>query len=154
VGSVRALGHRSGRGSCALVAFALCPPAAPVRAEETTWTPRPDAEKNEWIKLTPGEWLRGEIKSMRDEELEFDSKELDLLELDWDDVAETRSPRNLQYVFEGDRKATGPATMRDGVIKVRVGDEVLEFQAAQAVSIIEGATSEWATGRSRPAWGS
>ncbi len=142
--SVRASRHRSTTGICALLALALCALAAPLRAEETTWLPpEPGAEEHEWIKLTSGEWLRGEIKSMRDEELEFDSEELDLVELDWEDIAEIRSPRSLQYVFEGSGAATGPATMKDGVVRVQVGAEVLEFQAIHAVSIIEGATSEW-----------
>jgi len=144
VGSVRACRHRTTTGSCVLLVLALCALAASLPAQETTWSPPlPDAEEHEWIKLTSGEWLRGEIKSMRDEALEFDSEELDLLKLDWDDIAEIRSPRSLQYVFEDRRTATGPATMRDGIVKVRVGGEVLEFQAAQAVSIVEGASKEW-----------
>jgi hypothetical protein len=38
--------------------------------------------------LTSGEWLRGEINFMRDEVVEFDSEELDVLNIDWKDIAE------------------------------------------------------------------
>jgi putative salt-induced outer membrane protein YdiY len=119
--------------------LAACPPA-----DGEAWEPPlPDPTQHDWVMLKSGEWLRGEIKSMRNEKLEFDSEELDLLELDWEDVKQIRSPRNLEYVFEGGLAATGPATMRDGLVKVRVGEDVLTFQAARTISIIEGAMSEW-----------
>ena len=39
-------------------------------------------EKFDWIQLTSGEWLKGDLKVLYDKKLEFDSDELDLLELD------------------------------------------------------------------------
>lgn len=45
----------------------------------------------DWVKLTSDEWLKGDIVSMYDEKLEFDSDELDMQTIDWDDVAELRS---------------------------------------------------------------
>ena len=45
----------------------------------------PSAEKYDWIQLTSNEWLKGEIKGMYKDSLEFDSDKLDLLEIDWDD---------------------------------------------------------------------
>ncbi len=115
-----------------------------VTAQKTAWTPPvPVAEGQDWIKLVSGEWVRGEIQSLRDETLEFDSEKLDLLTLDWDDVTEIRSPRILQYVFDDDRMEMGTAVMQSGVVKILVGTEIREFPAAEIVSIVEGATSEW-----------
>ena len=51
----------------------------------------------DWVKLSSDEWLKGEIISMYDEELEFDSDELDLQTIDWEDVAELRSKKLAKY---------------------------------------------------------
>jgi len=48
-------------------------------------------QKFDWVKLTSDEWLKGDIISMYDEQLEFDSDELDMQTIDWEDVAELRS---------------------------------------------------------------
>ncbi len=115
------------------------------QTQEKTWQPPVPAASGgkDWIRFKSGEWLMGEIQSMRDENLEFDSEELEILKLDWADVAEIRSERSLEYVFADGRSATGPAAMQEGLIKIRVGTEVREFPAAQLMSIIEGAMSEW-----------
>ena len=44
----------------------------------------PSAEKYDWLQLTSNEWLKGEIKGMYKDSLEFDSDKLDLLEIDWE----------------------------------------------------------------------
>ena len=113
-------------------------------AQETKeWQPpEPSAKSFDWIKLKSGEWLKGEIKGLRDDDFEFDSDELDLLNLDWTDVAEFRSPRVETYFFEGGITATGPAAMKDGIIRIRAGDEVREFRKADLLSIIEGKPTE------------
>ena len=138
-------GSRRLRGVCATVALlALCASASSTLAQEAAWAPPlPAAAGKDWVKLTSGEWLQGEIKSMRDESMEFDSEKLEMLTLDWSDVAEIRSSRDLEYVLADGRTAIGPAAMQAGVIKVRAGAEVRELPAAQLVSIITGATTEW-----------
>jgi len=47
----------------------------------------------DWIQLKSGEWLKGRIKSLQEEKIEFDSEELDLLTFDWKDILTVRSPR-------------------------------------------------------------
>ena len=61
--------------------------------------PVPGSDKFDWVQLKSGEWLKGEIQVMRKESLEFESDELDTLNLDWDDVLEVRSPRNMTVTF-------------------------------------------------------
>ena len=53
----------------------------------------------DWIQLTSGEWLKGELIAMYDGSLEFDSDELDNLTLDWDDVRQVRTRRVVQVRF-------------------------------------------------------
>jgi hypothetical protein len=47
----------------------------------------------DWIMINSGEWLKGRIKAMLDEKLEFDSDELDLQSFDWEDVYFLYSPK-------------------------------------------------------------
>ena len=37
----------------------------------------------DWLRLTSGEWLKGELKRMREDDVEFDSDKLDLVQFDW-----------------------------------------------------------------------
>ncbi|MBW1907657.1 MAG: hypothetical protein JRJ24_20675, partial [Deltaproteobacteria bacterium] len=55
----------------------------------------------DWLRLTSGEWLKGELKRMREDEVEFDSDKLDLLEFDWEKVDQLHSQRVNTYVFDG-----------------------------------------------------
>lgn len=59
-----------------------------VSADKEAWSnfAPPEDKKFDWIQLNSGEWLKGKIKVMYNYTLEFDSDELDLLELDMDDV--------------------------------------------------------------------
>ncbi len=59
------------------------------------WRPPPPTSNDgfDWIELKSGEWLKGKIKSLQDEKLEFDSEELDLHIFDWKDIRTVRSPR-------------------------------------------------------------
>jgi putative salt-induced outer membrane protein YdiY len=111
--------------------------------------PAPSPEAYDWIRLKSGEWLKGEIKRMRDEEMSFDSDELDELEIDWDDITALRSPRLHTYVFEGRRVHTGTAAMSEGRIVVVAEEGQLEFSREKIVRIVSGDQSErnWWSGK-------
>lgn len=51
----------------------------------------------DWVQLVSGEWIKGKIKRMRDDNLEFDSDKLDMLNIDFGDVALVHSPRIGTY---------------------------------------------------------
>lgn len=50
----------------------------------------------DWVQLTSKEWLKGDLLGMYDEELEFDSAEMELQKLEWDDVYEIRTARVME----------------------------------------------------------
>lgn len=115
----------------------------PVIAQDAAWTPPPPSETgDDWLKLTSGEWLRGEILLFRDEVLTFDSSELDELEIDWGDISEIRSPRPQTLTFLKKGVVTGTVAMKDGVIKVDTGSGVREYQRGYLMSIISGKPRE------------
>jgi hypothetical protein len=83
------------------------PPGSP------SWVP-PSAQpgKFDWIQLTSGEWLKGDIKVLYNDKLEFDSDKLDLLELDWEDVKQVRGYQlhNALYKFNIVNQESGTYT--------------------------------------------
>lgn len=140
--------------ACALAA-ASCrskPPAAPLQGplevlipaaqERVDWEPpEPDEGSDDWIRLTSGEWLRGEIEVMRRDKLEFDSEELDTLSLDWKDVVELRTTRSMTLGLTERRVATGTLLIKGEDVGVR-GVEVAFFRRDELLSIIPGTPSE------------
>jgi len=84
------------------------------QAQGGPWVPpAPSPEEIDWIKMSSGEWLKGDFQRMVDGTVFFDSDEFDSLEVDWADIAELRSPRKHTYRFPGHRIATGTAVMKE-----------------------------------------
>lgn len=77
---------------------------ASAQVEGPFWGDDPMPVQFDWILLTSGEWLKGDIIALYDDNLDFDSDEMGLQSLDWADIAELRSrlPQTLR--------------LRDGVI--------------------------------------
>ncbi|MEN8006509.1 MAG: DUF481 domain-containing protein [Candidatus Krumholzibacteriota bacterium] len=112
-------------------------------AQTDTWgPPPPSAQERDWIRISSGEWLWGTIDLMRDEELFFDSEELDDVTIDWEDIAEIRSARMMTYVMINGSMVTGTAVFRDDLLKVDTGTGVREFPRARVHSILEGQPNE------------
>lgn len=58
-----------------------------------------DATHFDWVRLNSGEWLKGELVSMYDKEIEFDSDVLDTLIIDREDVYMIISDRHHTVRF-------------------------------------------------------
>lgn len=107
-----------------------------------SWSPssaHPD--KFDWIQLTSGEWLKGEFKVLYDRKLEFDSDELDLLELDWEDVKQVRGYKPQSIRFEGPITVVGVLTIVDDKASVLTEDGMLEFDLSNLISIAPAETN-------------
>jgi len=103
--------------------------------------PVPPPDEFDWIQLTSGEWLKGELVALYDGSLEFDSDELDTLALDWDDVRVVRTARTVQVRFLGQPPVTGRLFV-DGDIVRLVGDEERQFDRADVLTIASGEPDE------------
>ena len=113
-------------------------------AEETekAWEPDPPMpDEFDWIQLTSGEWLKGEIIAMYEDSLKFDSDELDELELDWGDIVELRSVGVMQVGLIDQTVATGQLFVDGDSLRV-MGEESLEFERSQVLSITAGPPKE------------
>ena len=87
----------------------------------------------DWIQLTSGEWLKGDLKVLYDFEVEFDSDEMNLQTFDFDDVKQLRT-RAMKTVFvEGEGGPRDTSVLR-GLLVIK-GDQVTLLRGEHEVSI-------------------
>ncbi|MBE9559982.1 MAG: DUF481 domain-containing protein [Proteobacteria bacterium] len=107
--------------------------AAADEASSKPWLPA--AKEFDWVQLTSGEWLKGEIKSMYNKSLEFDSDKLDLLEIDWEDVKYLKSYRSSNVNIEGREPLTGSLQISGDKVTITDGEDVQEFARHDLISL-------------------
>ncbi|MEE8310798.1 MAG: DUF481 domain-containing protein [Candidatus Binatia bacterium] len=104
-----------------------------------TWKPTIPEDGADWVMMVSGEWLRGELHRLRDDTLEFESDELDDLELDFDDVAGFRLGHNRIFVLNNRTEYTGRGVLEDGRIAVWTAEGKREFSREHLLSIVPAA---------------
>jgi len=104
--------------------------------------PPPPPDKFDWIQLTSGEWLKGELKRIYQKKVEFDSDKLDLQEFDFKDVKLIRCHRLQSVRFDGDIEVVGMLKVIDDKVIITVGQEEKEFERHQVVAIAPGTSKE------------
>jgi len=120
------------------VPAAAQPPGQPASA----WQPTPPpADGSDWVQLKSGEWLRGELIAMFDDTVEFESDELDSLELDFADVSELRTSGVIQVGLIDGTVAIGRLLIQGDSVRV-IGDQDQTFVRARVLSITAGAPRE------------
>jgi len=104
--------------------------------------PAPPSDEFDWIQLTSEEWLKGELKVLYENKLEFDSDNLGLLVFDWEDVKLVRSHRIFSVRFEGPIVVDGLLQVTEDKVFVTVGEERQEFERNQLIAIASGEPKE------------
>jgi hypothetical protein len=111
--------------------------AGPRALPAQTWEPpAPGEDTWDWIQMTSGEWLKGELKSLRDTVVEFESDEFDLLTLDWDDIAVLRTSSVYSFRVENVGIFVGTAIMQDGILRIRGRDGTLTQHPQNRVLVV------------------
>ena len=112
---------------------------------------RPPTDQFDWIQTTSGEWLKGELKVLYSDQLEFDSDEFGLQTIDWEDVAQLLSHGAKRVSIdspEGPRVFDGVVTVDSEKITIVSSGSVEKFDRILLISITPGADSEqdnWST---------
>ncbi|WP_114326835.1 DUF481 domain-containing protein [Candidatus Colwellia aromaticivorans] len=96
----------------------------------------------DWLKLASDEWLKGDFVSMYDEELEFDSDELDMQTIDWEDVAELRSKSILSIRMIDGTIAEGYLVVKDGKLTLVQNGQATNYKMSELISIASSAKNE------------
>ena len=96
----------------------------------------------DWLRLTSGEWLRGNLNWMRDRDFEFDGDKTDLIRKGWSNVDQLHSPQIKTYVFRNRVDAVGPAMITKDEVIVQTDEGVRTFPRSELLSILQGGTRE------------
>lgn len=115
----------------------------------------PPPDKYDWVQLKSGEWLKGEIKVLYEDELEFDSDELELLKLDMEDVKRIRGSGIKSVRIEGDRRdargrwkipepitLTGELELTEDKVIITSGEVRQVYERSRLVAIVSGEGKE------------
>jgi hypothetical protein len=107
------------------------------------WAAGPSNDDDfDWIQLKSGEWLKGRIKSLQDEKLEFDSEELDLLTFDWEKIRTVRSPRLLSVRIEKREPMDGSLLVTANEVQVVTATLTNSYPRAELLAITPTGTRE------------
>ncbi|MDX2319942.1 MAG: DUF481 domain-containing protein, partial [Moritella sp.] len=93
----------------------------------------------DWILLTNGELLKGEIISMYQDSMDFDSDELGSIDIDMDDISELRGSEIMSIRFSNDEVVEGKMVISNGKMsfmerpnKVFKASDILGIAASEA----------------------
>ena len=95
----------------------------------------PPLDEYSWVQLDTGEWLKGEIVSLYDDTLAFDSDHFDNLELDLEDIQSIYGRGIFELTFEGDTQVSGTLQMDGQRILMTYSGETVEYNRDDLVSI-------------------
>jgi hypothetical protein len=117
---------------------AAVPPAAAQRGPEHAEPSWPSDEAiprvYDWIQLDSDEWLKGELLSMYDDDLEFDSEEIGVKTFDWEDVQQLRTARAMSVLLISGEVVVGKLAVIGERVRI-LGDELRYVQRSQILSI-------------------
>ena len=114
----------------------------PAQSQEVSEGWKPPEDGFDWIKLESGEWLKGEIRSMYNDSLEFDSDNLDLLTIDWADIHYLRSAEESSINVEGIGPVTGKLQIDEQTVTITGEGESQNFSRFNLVSLSPSADRE------------
>ena len=77
-----------------------------------------------------------------DDEVEFDSDELGLLSISWDDIKQARGHAEPTIHLEGQEDVTGNYQMTGDKVLIVDGEESREFNRKDIISIVHGTPKE------------
>jgi len=94
----------------------------------------------DWVQTKSGEWFKGEIIAMYDDELEFDSDEVGLYTFDFEDITQIKTHNMMSVNIEDVATFDGLLRFRDNKMSIIQGDKQYIFPRSQIVSL--GPTAE------------
>ena len=109
---------------------------------EAAGPPAPRSDDFDWMQLTNGEWLKGEIKDLQDDTFVFESDELDTQTFDWEDVHAVYSPRANTVMLRDKSTIEGSVVVEGDSITVTSADGVRTVSRSEVRSLIPGRQRE------------
>ncbi len=102
---------------------------------QTPWEEMtPSAKTHDWIQTKAGEWFKGEIKAMYNDNLEFDSEEVGIYNFDFEDIARIKSFNIIGVNIEDVAKFSGIIRFENDEIIIIQGDKSFTFSRVEIIS--------------------
>ena len=102
----------------------------------------PPPDEYDWIQLTSDEWLKGELISLFDDELAFESDNLGVVKLDWEDVKRFRGHGTYGIRIQDGESLAGKLRIDERQVVIIVGGEKYEYPRQSIVTITASADRE------------
>ena len=102
----------------------------------------PPADGFDWIELTSGEWLKGEIIALYDEEMRFDSEILNMLEIDLEDVRTAFGRHRFGVGLEGYGTIVGEFRISAQTVSIVIENQIHEYPRWRLISLTKAADKE------------
>ncbi|MEM7754070.1 MAG: DUF481 domain-containing protein [Planctomycetota bacterium] len=100
--------------------------------------PEPGDDRFDWMQHANGEWLKGELRDLQDDDFEFESDEFDDQSLDFDDVYRYISGGDQTVGLVDGRSVSGRVRVEGDAVNVVTPDGVLTFDRRDVRSIVTG----------------
>lgn len=103
--------------------------------------------KYDWLQLTSGEWLKGDIHSLYNGVLTFDSDKLGIQEIEWEDIDVLKSSQEMTVLLNSGGALKGILTVARGEILIELdSSNVSRWSSSEIISIApfkSGLFSRW-----------
>ena len=105
--------------------------------------PAPCTGGDDWLQLDSAEWLRGDLRRMRNRTLEFNSEDLNSQTFDWkDDVATLCMAGIARFVRADHTMIQGIGRVDQETVSILSATGTVEFPRSDLVAILPGRASE------------
>lgn len=99
-------------------------------------------KKYDWILLTSNEVVKGEVITLYQEDMEFDSDELDLLEIDWKEVSILKTVGPMSIRLNDGTIAKGRLVITSNEIRVITDSKIKIFERSELNTIARTSEKE------------
>ncbi len=94
----------------------------------------PSPVKYDWVQTKSGEWFKGEIKALYDDDLEFDSDEIGVYTFDFNNVVQIKSYHIISVNIENIASFPGILRLKGDELTIIQGKEKFKFKKTEIVS--------------------
>jgi hypothetical protein len=102
----------------------------------------PPPDEYDWIQLTSDEWLKGELISLFDDELRFDSDNLGVISIDWEDVRHFRGHGAYGVSLQGIEPLSGDLRIDQQRVVIVTAEKTHVYPRENLVAITPSAIRE------------
>lgn len=100
--------------------------------------PEPGSDGFDWMQYQNGEWLKGELRDLQDDDLEFESDEFDTYTLDFDEVYRYISGEDNTVGLIDGTSVVGRVRIEGDLVRIVTPNGVETFDRGEVRSIVTG----------------